>query len=385
MTDGTAHTRALRAGVESDPLGAVMPPVYLATNFAFKGLGDPGPYDYSRCANPSRDVLTDALATLESGSGGVATGTGLGAITTVALATLSPGDTVVIPHDAYGGTWRLFDQLAQRGHWTMVTCDLTDLEIAAACFAEHTPAMVLIETPSNPLLRVTDIAAVTALAHEHGARVVADNTFCTPVFQRPLELGCDVVVHSTTKYINGHSDVVGGAIIASDPEVVDEMAYLANAVGHTGGAFDAWLTMRGLRTLRPRMRQHEENALALVAALGEHPAVGRIHHPSLPDHPGHELAARQQSGFGAMISFELADQGAVERLVTGLRWFSLAESLGGTESLISHPVTMTHAGMSPQAQAEAGLTPGLVRLSVGLEEASDLVADLVAGLDRSGA
>lgn len=379
--DFSAHTRAVRAGVETDALGSVMPPLYLASNFAFRGLGEPGPYDYSRSANPTRDVLGEALTTLEGGVGTVVTGTGLGAVTVVAFACLRPGDTVLIPHDCYGGTWRLFDQLARRGHCATVTVDQTDPAAVESALATHRPALVWLETPSNPLLGITDIAAVSARAHEHGALVVADNTFCTPLGQTPLALGCDAVVHSTTKFLSGHSDVVGGAITSAEETHHDEFAFCANALGCTAGAFDSWLIMRGVRTLQPRMRLHNENALAVVDALVGHPAVRRVLHPSLPSHPGHGLAARQQHAFGSIVSFELADADAVRRLAAGLRLFSLAESLGGTESLIDHPVSMTHAGMTPAAQEAAGLTPGLVRLSVGLEDPADLVADLRRALD----
>lgn len=383
MTGGTPHTRAHRAGVESDPLGSVMPPMYLSANYAFHGLGEPGPYDYARAGNPTRDVLADAMTTLEGGAGAVITGTGLGAISTIAHTLLGPGDTVVIPHDAYGGTWRLFDQLSRRGHLRLVLCNLTDLDATAACLAAESPRLVFAETPSNPLLRITDLTALSDLAHRHGATVVADNTFCSPVLQRPLEHGCDLVVHSTTKYVNGHSDVLGGAVVAKDAAVVDELAFMANTLGHTAGVFDSWMTMRGLRTLRPRMLQHENNALAVVEALTGHPAVKQMWHPSLPDHPGHEVARRQQDGFGAMVSFDLGGREAAQACVEGLQFVSLAESLGGTESLIAHPVSMTHGAMTPEAQSAAGLTPGLLRMSVGLEDADDLVADLTAGLDRA--
>lgn len=382
MTDTPSPlTRSVRSGVETDALGSVMPPVYLASNYAFRGLGEPGPYDYSRSSNPTRDVLAEALTTLEQGAGSVITGTGLGAVSVVAFATLEPGDTVLIPHDCYGGTWRFFDQMTQRHHFTMHTVDFTDQGALADAIETHRPTVVWIETPSNPLLRITDIAATCELAHRAGALVVADNTFLTPVGQQPLALGCDVVIHSTTKYINGHSDVVGGSITSATPELHERFAYMANTLGCTAGAFDAWLTMRGLRTLAPRMRQHQANALAVVDALNDHPAVLRVLHPSLESHAGHDLATRQQNGFGAMVSFELPDADAVRTLTAHLSLFSLAESLGGTESLVNHPVSMTHAGMTPAAQEAAGLTPGLVRLSVGLEEPEDLVADLRRGLD----
>lgn len=379
---GSPLTRAIRAGIDTDSAhGAVVPPLYFSSNYTFAGLDDKPRYDYSRCNNPTRDVLAEALATLENGAGAAITNTGLAAINLVLTLLLRVGDTIVVPHDAYGGTWRMFDQLSDRGHFKLVTIDLTDTAAASATIAEVSPKLVWLETPSNPLMRITDLAALSEAAHAAGALVVADNTFCSPVLQRPIDFGVDVVVHSTTKYINGHSDSVGGAVVSADAEMAAEFHRFSNVIGATGGAFDSYQTMRGLRTLSARMRVHQENAAAITEVLTAHPAVAAVHYPGLADHPGHELAAKQQSGFGAMLSFELASRTEVEAFVPQLRHFTLAESLGGTESLLAHPATMTHAAMPPEAQQAAGITPGMIRLSVGIEHVDDLVADVTRGLD----
>ncbi|WP_116115939.1 cystathionine gamma-synthase [Austwickia chelonae] len=390
MTDRHPHTRAVRAGLESDTThGAVVPPVYLSSNYTFAGFGEPRRYDYTRSGNPTRGVLGAALADLEGGADSVVTATGMGAITVVVTALLNPGQRIIAPHDCYGGTWRLFDSLSGKGHFTVTYVDYTDPDAVvrelSADAPGGAPSVVWIETPSNPLLRITDIADIADRAHTLGATVVADNTFCSPLWQQPLGLGADVVVHSTTKYLNGHSDVVGGAIIAATAELAEQMAWWANVLGVTGSPFDSYLTLRGLRTLHTRMRAHEEGAAAVVEALVGHPAVRRVHYPGLTDHPGHEVAARQQRSFGAMVSFELADEAAVRRFLDGLTCFSLAESLGGVESLVAHPATMTHASMTAEAQLSAGITAGLLRLSIGLEAPQDLAADISAGLDRAAA
>lgn len=377
-------TRALRSGLESDSAhGAVVPPIYLSSNFTFSGLGEPRQYDYSRSGNPTRDLLANAVAELEMGSGAVITSSGLAAITAVVTALVRPGDSVLIPHDCYGGTWRLFTQFAEQGLLRLTTVDMTDLD-ALATALRRSPRLVWIETPSNPLLRITDIKAVVSLAHASGALVAADNTFCSPLGQQPLALGCDIVVHSTTKYINGHSDVVGGAIVAADPEIAEQLSAWSNVIGVTGSPFDSYLTLRGLRTLEARLRIHQENANTVVDLLVDHPAVQTVYWPGLKTHPGFELAASQQNGFGAMVSFDLAGGlAAVRAFLSGLQIFSLAESLGGTESLVCHPATMTHASMTPEALEVAGIGEGLVRLSVGIERSADLVAVLTEGLDRA--
>ncbi|MGO3126594.1 MAG: O-succinylhomoserine (thiol)-lyase [Luteimonas sp.] len=382
-------TRAVRAGIDRDPAyGAVTPPIVLSSNFSFAGFGEKRQYDYTRSGNPTRDLLGDALAELEGGAGGVITPTGMAAITLVLNALLEPGDRLVVPHDAYGGSWRLFDALARKGHFELVTADLTDPRSLADALAKQ-PRLVLVETPSNPLLRITDLRFVIEAAHRAGALAVVDNTFLSPALQRPIEFGADVVLHSTTKYINGHSDVVGGAVIARDAELHAQLAWWANALGITGSPFDSFLTLRGLRTLDVRLRVHQENTAGVVALLDAHPAVARVHYPGLVDHPGHAIAARQQSGFGAMLSFELAgapgvaQEDVVRAFVAGLRQFTLAESLGGVESLIAHPATMTHAAMTPAARAAAGISDGLLRLSVGIEALDDLRVDIEAGLARA--
>lgn len=383
MSDSTPATRAVRAGLNTDPaFGAVVPPLHLSSTYAFAGLGLPGQYDYSRSGNPTRTILADALADLEGGAGAVVTNSGMAAVATVLHALVPVGGRVVAPFDCYGGSWRLFDGLARKGAFRLELADLSDPAEAAAALAD--PAdLVWIETPSNPLLRVTDIAGVATAARAAGAIVAVDNTFCSPAVQRPLALGADIVVHSTTKYINGHSDVVAGAVIAADADQHTDLAWWANTLGLTGGAFDAYLTLRGLRTLHLRMAAAQANALAVAEFLTGHPAVRAVHYPGLPDHPGHALAAAQQEGFGAMVTFEVADEAAAGAVVNGLEHFCLAESLGGVESLISHTASMTHAAMPPEIRAAAGITDGMLRLSVGVEDAGDLIADLKAGLDRA--
>jgi len=386
----TAATSAVRAGIDRDTaFGAVTPPLVLSSNFSFDGFGNKRQYDYTRSGNPTRDLLGEALAELEGGAGGVITATGMGAITLVLHALLQPGDKLVVPHDAYGGSWRLFNALAKKGHFELITADLTDPRSLADALAQS-PRLVLVETPSNPLLRITDLRFVIDAAHKAGALAVVDNTFLSPALQRPIEFGADVVLHSTTKYVNGHSDVVGGAVIARDAEVHQQLVWWANALGLTGSPFDAFLTLRGLRTLDARLRVHQENAAAVVELLAAHGAVAQVYYPGLASHPGHAVAARQQKGFGAMISFELGgatpavQEAAVRAFVDGLRYFTLAESLGGVESLVAHPASMTHAAMTAEARAKAGISDGLLRLSVGIESSEDLVADLAAGLARAG-
>jgi cystathionine gamma-synthase len=376
-------TRSVRAGLESDAQhGSVVPPIYLSTNFAFEGYCQPRQYDYTRSGNPTRQQLADALTDLEGGAGAVVTCTGLAAITLV-LARLPAGARVVAPYDCYGGTYRLLAALENKGGLSVDFIDQGDAAALAEALARK-PALVWIETPSNPLLRIVDIRAVAEAAHAAGALVAADNTFLSPLWQRPLALGADLVMHSTTKYLNGHSDVVGGAVIASTPELAQDLAWWANVIGVTGAPFDSFMTLRGVRTLHARARVHAENALAVVTALGGHPAVKRVYYPGLADHPGHDLARRQQNGFGAMLSFELeGGEAAVKAFLEGLQCWTLAESLGGVESLIAHPASMTHAGMEEAARVRAGIGPGLLRLSVGIEHAGDLVADLTSGLERA--
>jgi cystathionine gamma-synthase len=377
------RTRAVRAALDTDAHhGAVVPPIHLSSTYSFEGFGRKRQYDYSRSGNPTRDALGAALAELEGGAGGVVTGSGMGAVTLVAHLPKA-GDLVLVPRDCYGGTFRLFTALARQGVLRVEFVDPTDLAaLEAACAAR--PKLVWLETPSNPLLRITDLRRAAAIGHAAGAIVVADNTFLSPAWQQPLALGADVVIHSTTKYLNGHSDVVGGAVVAKERALHDELAWWANCLGVTGAPFDSFLTLRGLRTLHARLALHEANAGAVVEALGSHVAVRRVYYPGLAAHPGHALAAAQQRGFGAMVSFELANGVAgVQAFVDGLRYFSLAESLGGVESLVAHPASMTHAAMDAESRARAGIDDSLLRLSVGIESAEDLVDDLRKGLDRA--
>ena len=383
MTDRlfSATTRAVRASIAADrEHGAVVPPIHLTSTFAFEGFGKPRTFDYTRSGNPTRAQLANALAELEEGTGAVITSTGMSAVTLV-VQLLSPGDTIVAAHDCYGGTQRLLRGLAKRRHFDVQFVDLSS-PAGITRIAQASPRIVWVETPSNPLLRITDIQAVAEAAHRAGAIVVVDNTFLSPALQQPLRLGADIVLHSTTKYLNGHSDVVGGAVIAADPKLVEELAWWANCLGLTGAPFDSYLTLRGVRTLQARMAVHLANAEVVVDALRRHPAVTHVYYPGLADHPGHDVARRQQGGFGAMVSFEIAGGvSAVERFASRLRCFTLAESLGGVESLVAHPATMTHASMDAEARAVAGISDALVRLSVGIESADDLVHDLDTALD----
>ncbi len=379
-TSLTQDTRAVRAGLENcDVTGAVVPPLHLSSTYAFRGFGDKRKYDYSRSGNPTRDLLGEALADLEGGVGAVITGSGMGAITLVGHL-LPVGSRIVVPHDCYGGTFRLFTAWNKRGE---LKVDFVDFGNPAAVDAalSKPASLVWIETPSNPLLRITDIADIARRGHAIGALVVADNTFLSPGWQRPLALGADIVVHSTTKYINGHSDVVGGAVIAAKPEVAEQLAWWGNCLGLTGSPFDSFLTLRGLRTLHVRLREHGKNAQAVAEFLAKQPLVKKVYYPGLESHPGHEVAKRQQSGFGAIVTLEV--EGGVEgarRFSEALELFSLAESLGGVESLVAHPATMTHAAMAPEARAAAGLVDGLLRLSIGIEATEDLLRDLSNGV-----
>ena len=385
--DARRATRAVRAGIDRDPAyGAVTPPLVLSSNFSFAGFAEKRQYDYTRSGNPTRDLLGEALAEREGGAGGVVTATGMGAITLALNALLQPGDTLVVPHDCYGGSWRLFNALAKKGAFTLLTCDLTDPRALAEAL-QSSPKLVWIETPSNPLLRITDLRFVIDAAHKAGALALVDNTFLSPALQRPIEdFDADFVLHSTTKYINGHSDVVGGAVVSKDMAQHEQLTWWANCLGLTGSPFDSFLTLRGLRTLDARLRVHQENTQLLVDLLDAHPAVATLYYPGLASHPGHALAARQQHGFGAMLSVELeGGEAAVRAFVDGLQYFTLAESMGGVESLVAHPATMTHAAMSAEARAVAGISDGLLRLSVGIEHADDLLADIGAALDRAQA
>lgn len=373
-------TVAATFGVAADmAYGAVAPPLYLTSTYEFAGYNQPRLYDYGRGGNPTRDLLAEALAKLEGGAGAVITSSGMAALDLL-ISRLSPHHLILAPHDCYGGTMRLLKARSDRGHCSVRFVDQSD-DTAFAAALKEAPALVLVETPSNPLMRVIDIAALAAKAKQAGAAVAVDNTFLSPAIQRPISLGADYVVHSTTKYLNGHSDVIGGAIIAADPAEVQNLRHWANVVGSAGAPFDSWLTLRGLRTLFARMQVQQSNAMAVATWLEQHPAVSKVHYPGLPTHPGHAIASRQQDGFGAMLSFELAGGvDAVRRFIDHVKFFTLAESLGGVESLVAHPATMTHADMGDEARAVAGINDSLLRLSIGLEAEQDLIAGLEYGL-----
>lgn len=370
-------TIAVRSGLNDDEqYGCVVPPIHLSSTYNFLDFNEPRAHDYSRRGNPTRDVVQRALAELEGGAGAVLTNTGMSAIHLVTTVFLKPGDLLVAPHDCYGGSYRLFDSLSKRGAYRVKFVDQGDKAALQAALDEK-PKLVLIESPSNPLLRVVDIAAICEAAREAGALSVVDNTFLSPALQNPLALGADLVVHSCTKYLNGHSDVVAGAVIAKEPQLATDLAWWANNIGVTGAAFDSYLLLRGLRTLSPRIAAAQRNALAIVDYLKQQKLVKKLYHPSLPENAGHEHAVRQQRGFGAMLSFEIdGDELLLRRFLKALQLFTLAESLGGVESLISHTATMTHAGMSAEARAAAGISETLLRVSVGIEDHEDLIADL---------
>jgi cystathionine gamma-synthase len=352
-----------------------VPPIYLSSTYKFNGLDEMGPYDYGRSGNPNRDGLASAVATLEGGAGGVVTSSGMAAIDLV-LNFIEPGQTLVAPHDCYGGTYRLLLARQKQGRFNVVFVDQADPDKVAKALADK-PGMLLIETPSNPLMRVVDIKALTEAAHKVGAQVVCDNTFLSPARQLPFSLGADFVIHSATKYLNGHSDVVGGIALAKDPAHVEELVWWANCTGVTGAPFDSFLILRGLRTLHARMDVQEANAIKIAAFLENHPRIAKTYYPGLKSDPGYELAKKQQSGPGAMLSFELdTDRKGIAAFLQKTDLFQLAESLGGTESLICHPASMTHRAMAEDARREAGIGESLIRLSVGLEHVDDQLAEL---------
>lgn len=384
MTNRKPATVAVRTGIESDTqYHAVVPPIYLSTNYGFPAFGEVPKYDYTRSGNPNRGLLEQALSELECGADAVVTNCGTSALNLWISAFLTPQDLIIAPHDCYGGTYRLFNTRAKKGDFKVLFVDQSDEQALAAAMAQH-PKLVLLETPSNPLVRVVDIEKICQQAHAVGALVAVDNTFLTPVYQKPLTLGADFVVHSTTKYLNGHSDVIGGVIISKAAQHAEELKWWGNCIGATGTPFDSYMTLRGLRTLGARMRVHEESSQLILNYLQSQSLVKVIYHPSLPEHPGHEIAKKQQVGFGSMLSFEFA--GSFEQLkyfVGKLDLFSLAESLGGVESLVCHPASMTHRAMGEEALAEAGVSQQLLRLSVGLEDASDLIADLDQAFNKA--
>ena len=370
------ETRAIHAGQEPDePFGAVNVPIYQTSTYAQPAVGAPKRYDYARGGNPTREAFQTAIASLEGGTHGVAFSSGLGAEATLLL-TLSPGDHILLSNDVYGGTYRLLAKVLRGWGLAFDVVDMTDLDALRAAVRPET-RVVWVETPTNPLLKVIDIAAAAEVAHASGARCVVDNTFATPYLQRPLELGADTVVHSVTKYLGGHSDLVMGAIVTTDDALAERLAFLQNAVGAVPGPMDAYLALRGLKTLAVRMRAHCDGARAVAAFLAEHPKVTKVHYPGLSDHPGHDVAARQMADFGGMVSFEVASADEAIRVVESTQLFFLAESLGGVESLIEVPAPMTHASV---AGSPLAVPDTLIRLSVGIEHTDDLIADLSQAL-----
>ncbi len=366
---------AVHAGQAFDPTtGAVIPPVHFSTTYAQDGIGGlRNGYEYGRSGNPTRSALESQLAALEGGTHGLSFASGLAAEDALLRAVLQPGDEVLLSDDVYGGTHRLIAQIL--GPWgvRLRIVDMSDLDAVAAALAERPVRIVWVESPGNPLLRITDIAALGRLAHQAGALFVVDNTFASPALQRPLALGADVVVHSTTKYLGGHSDVVGGALVLNDDELYEKAQFLQFAAGAVSGPLDAWLTTRGIKTLSLRMQRHSENAQAIAEFLDAHPAVATVYYPGLASHPGHDIAARQMSGFGGIVSLALADGPTARRFAESTRLFQLAESLGGVESLVNYPEAMTHASVRG---TELAVPEEVVRLSVGIESVGDLIADL---------
>lgn len=376
------QTIAVRSGICSDKQsGSVVPPIHLSTTYKLPSFQQKGDYDYSRTVNPTRNLLADAIAELEGGATGIITNTGMSAVLLVCQL-LDKDDILVVPHDCYGGTYRLFTHLAARGLFQLLVIDQNNTDELAAALAQS-PKMLWIETPSNPVLRIYDIQQLSEQAKAVGALVAVDNTFLSPLLQQPLNLGADIVMHSCTKFLNGHSDIVSGAVVTKTAELGETLKWWANCIGVTGSAFDSYMVLRGIRTLPARMKIHEENTHRIVQLLTKHPAVSRVYYPGLPNHDGHGIAKQQQQGFGAIVSFELQQgETAVKTLLDHLQIFTQAQSLGGVESLINHPATMTHAAMPDEAKAVAGVSMGLLRLSVGIEAIEDLCQDLSDALSR---
>ena len=377
-------TLAVHAGVEPDPTtGAIMTPVYLTSTYVQDGVGNHKGFEYSRTHNPTRSALEAAFAALEHGAHGLAFASGLAAMDTV-LKTLKPGDEVISTNDLYGGSYRLFTTVFANYGITFHFVDLGDLNALRGTLNEHT-RLVWIETPTNPMMQITDIAAVADVVKDTDARVVVDNTFASPMLQNPLDLGADMVMHSVTKYLGGHSDVVMGCLMTSDDAWEEELRTLQNSCGSVPGPMDCFLVLRGLKTLHLRMQRHCENGEAVARHLQNHPAVAKVHWPGFEEHPGHDVAARQMHDFGGMVAFTLAhnDLETAKQVVASTKVFTLAESLGGVESLIGHPATMTHASIPKEVREQTGVTDGLIRLSVGIEDISDLIADLDQALNQA--
>ena len=368
------ETIAAKAGVGSDKQhGAIIPPLYLTSNFKYGEVGEAREYEYTRQSNPTRDHLINALAELESGLGGEILSSGMAAITLVANI-LENKSRVIVPHDCYGGTFRLFSSLAHKGALEVYFINQSQKSFCKEIISEINPDLIWIETPSNPLLQAVDIQRISEQAKICNSLVAVDNTFLSPSLQNPLKLGADIVMHSTTKYINGHSDVIGGAVITNNHEILSKLKFWANTLGITGSPFDSYLTIRGLRTLNIRMKEHEKNAVAIVELLSNHPLIGNIYYPGLPDHPSHAIAKKQQSGFGGMLSFELnKDFSKVKKFIKAVKILPLAASLGGFESLISHPYTMTHGELTADQKKEIGISKNLIRISAGLENTDDVL------------
>ncbi|HEV7742042.1 MAG TPA: cystathionine gamma-synthase [Pseudolysinimonas sp.] len=381
MTDYDFSTRAIRTGQEFDPTtGSVIPPVYFTTTFVQDGIGGfRNGYEYARGGNPTRTSLETLLAGLEGGDRGFSFASGLAAEDTLLRAILAPGDHVLMGNDVYGGSHRLVSRAFIPWGISLSTVEMVDLDAVRAAIRPDATKVVWLETPSNPLMKITDIAAVAELAHAVGAIVVVDNTFASPYLQQPLSLGADVVVHSTTKYLGGHSDVLGGAVILNEGDLAEKVAFLQFGIGAVSGPMDAWLTIRGIKTLAVRMDRHSSNAQTIAEKLVGHAKLERVYYPGLPDHPGHELAATQMKSFGGMISVQLADGPTARRFAESMTLFQLAESLGGVESLVCYPAEMTHASVKGTSLE---VPDSVVRLSVGIEGVDDLLGDVLGALDR---
>ncbi len=383
--DTRLATRAVHAGQrpEEDPAGAIMTPIYQTSTYQQPALGEHKGFEYARTRNPTRDALERNLAALEGATHGFAFASGMAA-TDAVLRLLSSGDHVICGDNVYGGTHRIMTMVLERFGLDFSFVDTRDIGNVEAALTERTK-MVFVETPTNPMMRLTDLRAAAELCRARDVVLVVDNTFATPVLQRPIELGAEVVVHSTTKYINGHSDVVGGAVLTTSDDLAEQLGFIQNAAGAVPGPLDCWLTLRGIKTLPVRMAQHDRSGRAIAQWAAEHPKVERVYYPGLPDHPQHELACRQMSGFGGMISLELGSLERARAVANGTGLFALAESLGGVESLIGHPASMTHASVPKTMREEMGLSDGLIRLSVGIEDTEDLIADLEQALQATGA
>jgi cystathionine gamma-synthase len=371
------NTIAVRGGLNIDKqFGSVIPPIIPSTSYSWCEVNKPREFDYGRRSNPSRHFVEQTIAELEGGADAILTNTGMSAIHLLCVSLLTPNDTIIAPHDCYGGSYRLFSSLSQRGLFKVLFVDQSDTQALKQALSQK-PKLVLIESPSNPLLRVVNIQSIASQAHQAGALVAVDNTFMSPILQQPITLGADIVIHSCTKYLNGHSDLLAGILIFKQQQLADEIAWWANNIGTANSAFDSYLLLRGLKTLGARIQLQQKNALNIVAFLLNHPKVSRVYHPSLATNQGHEIACKQQTGFGAMLSFELnTDEKNIPKFIQSLKLFTLAQSLGGVESLICHPASMTHSGMSKAAREVAGVSDTLLRLSVGLEENTDQISDL---------